>query len=110
MQHYILRHSKSLDLDQQDVPGYEEQHPAVQNSVNAIKQYVNYTCQSTFVKCRVIAGSPGSGKSFLLTYLSIYAISQGLNIAITSMMSQLSVHLGGTHLHKLFYLPVTKIG
>ena len=38
MQHYILRHSKSLDLDQQDVPGYEEQHPAVADAFDIIQQ------------------------------------------------------------------------
>ena len=60
------------------------------------------------MKGRVIAGSPGSGKSFLLNYTAIYAMTKGLKVAITEFMAQSAVHLGGLHVHKPFYLPVNK--
>ena len=101
----ILNFRKHPDQSQQS---FDDQKLAVENNVAAIDQYVNYTGQCLFVKCRVIAGSPGSGKAFILNYVAIYAMSKGLKIAITALMAQRAVHLEGIHLHKLFYLPVNK--
>ena len=101
----VLNFRKHADQSQQS---FDDQMLAVQNNVAAIDQYSNYTSQCVFVKCRIIAGSPGSGKSFLLNYIAIYAMSKGLKIAVTALMAQRAVHLGGLHLHKLFYLPVNK--
>ena len=61
-----------------------------------------------FVKCRVITGTPGSGKSFIMSYVALYALSKGLKVVMTSLMARRSVHLGGLHLQKLFLLPVYK--
>ena len=33
---------------------------------------------------------------------------KGLNVAISALMAQRAIHLGGIHLHKLFILPVNK--
>lgn len=41
-----------------------------------------------------------------MSYAEIYTISKGLNVVVTSLMDQRSVYLGGTHLHKLFCIPV----
>ena len=92
----------------QSSESFEEQKIAVRRTVYAIDQYLDYTCQCNFVKCRVIAGSPGSGKSFILNYISVYAMSKGLKVAMTALMAKRAVHLGGIHLHKLFYLPVKR--
>ena len=78
------------------------------NNVQDIVKYINNYIQPKFVKRRVIYVSPGSGKYFLLNYIAIYTLSKGLKIVITSLMSQRAVHLGGLHLHKIFYLPVKK--
>ena len=85
---------------------YQDQKTAITTTVAAIDQYIDCSSQSTFVRCRVICGSPGSGKSFLLNYVALYAMSIGLNVAITALMAQRAIHLGGLHLHKLFILPV----
>ena len=61
-----------------------------------------------FVKGRVIDGSPGSGKSFLLNYTAIYSMSKGLKVVITALMEQHAVHWEGIHIHTLFYIPVSK--
>ena len=93
----------------QSEESFEDQLLTDRNCVSAIDQYQNYTGQISFVKCRVIVGSPGSGKSFLLNYIAMYAMSKGLKVAVTALMAQRSVHLGGLHLHKLFHLPVKRM-
>ena len=35
-------------------------------------------------------------------------MTKGLKVAVTALMAQRAVHLGGVHIHKLFYLPVNK--
>ena len=92
----------------QNQQSFQDQKLALQNNVSAIDQYLAYSTQSVFVKGRVIAGSPGSGKSFLLNYTAIYAMSKGLKVAITALMAQRAVHLGGIHIRTLFYIPVSK--
>ena len=92
----------------QSQESYLEKMIAVKNTVSAIDNYNNYTGQCDFVKFRVIAGSPGSGKSYIFNYCALYAMSKGLKVSMTALMAQRAVHLGGIHLHKLFYLPVHK--
>ena len=88
---------------------FDEQKLAIETSIASIDHYMDYTRQTHFVKCQVIAGSPGSGKSFLLNYIAIYAMSRGLKVLVTALMDQRAVHLGGIHLHKIFSLPVKKL-
>lgn len=92
--------------DRQNNQSFEDQKQAVIHSIRSINKYLECSTQTSFVKCCVIAGSPGSGKSFLLNYVGIYAMSKGLNVVVTSLMARRSIHLGGIHLHKLFFLPV----
>ena len=90
-------------------PGSFEEHKMdVRRTFYAIDQYLDYTCQCNFVTYRATTGSPGSGKSCILNYIYLYAMSKGLKVAMTSLMAQQAVHLGGIHLHKLFYLPVKR--
>ena len=39
-QHYILHNSKSFDLDMQDMPGYEDQHPGLADAFDTIQQII----------------------------------------------------------------------
>ena len=64
---------------------YDEQMFAIKNIVSAIDQYEDCIRQCTFIKCRVICGSPGCGKSFILNYTLLYAISKGLKVATDIM-------------------------
>ena len=59
-----------------------------------------------FIKSIGVHGAPGSGKSFVTHYSCLYAISKGVRVISTSIMSRRSVHLGGLYLHKLFSLDV----
>lgn len=81
----------------QSQKSFDNQKFTIENSVSAINQYIHYSGQFLLVKCRVIAGSPGSGKPFLMNYIAIYAMSKGLTIEITALMAQRAVHLGGIH-------------
>ena len=80
----------------QSEESFQEQEMALNNVTLTIDNYLDALRQNTFVKCRVITGAPGSGKSFLLNYACIYAISKGLSVGITALMSQRAVHLGGS--------------
>ena len=60
-----------------------EQLLAIKSYTNEIDQYLSIDHQSTFIKCRVIAGSPDCGKSFLMNSIIIYAISKGLNVGLS---------------------------
>ena len=81
---------------------YAEYRLAVQSCTNAVNQYISP--QSIFVKNRIISGSPGCGKSFLMKYIMLYAMAKGLKVGVTSMLARRAVHLGGLHIHKLFCL------
>lgn len=101
----ISNFRRSLNQNQQS---YSDQKVALSHTVDAINQYIDCSSQCNMVKGRVISGSPGSGKSFILNYTAIYAMTKGLKVAITAFMAQHAVHLGGIHIHKLLYLPVNK--
>ena len=77
-------------------------------NVSAIDHHMNVSCDhgGRFVKCVRTQGAPGSGKSFTSLYSCLYVIGKGLKVIATSMLYRRSVHLGGTHIHKLFSLPV----
>ena len=99
-------YEKFTQIEPQTDASFNEQRLAVKNCTNAIDRYCSIQHQSTFIKCRVIAGSPGCGKSFLMNYVLLYAMSKGLKVGISAQQACRAVHLGGLHLHKLFSLPV----
>ena len=99
-------YEKFTQIEPQTDASFNEQRLAVKKCTNAIDRYCSIQHQSTFIKCRVIAGSPGCCKSFLVNYVLLYAMSKGLKVGISAQQSYRAVHLGGLHLHKLFSLPV----
>ena len=58
---------------------------AIKSATIVMDQYLSLGNQGTFIKCRVIAGSPGCGKSFLMHYIIVYAISKGLKDGVSAM-------------------------
>ena len=92
----------------QSEKSYQEQSKALRMAKTTIDQYLNASCQHTFVKCNIISGAPGSGKTFLMMYLAVYAVSKGLTVGITAMMSKRAIQIGGSHIHQMFCLPVKK--
>lgn len=69
----------------------------------SIDNYI--TTGSSSPPCVIVIGGPGTGKTFQLKQACLYAISQGLNVLITSLMSERSIVLGCRHLHYLFCIP-----
>ena len=66
---------------------YTEQRLALHSCINAIDEYI--PGPAIFVKNRIIAGSPGCGKSFLLNYIMLYAMSKGLKLGISTIQKSL---------------------
>ena len=73
---------------------------AIKRYTNAIYQYISLDLQSTFIKCRVISGSPGCGKSFLMNYIILYAISKVPKVGVSAMLACRAIHLGDLQHHK----------
>ena len=99
-------------LNQSD-ESHKEQKKALKMAIDTIDQYSNVNGSdgslSYFTRSVVIAGAPGSGKSFLNLYILLYVISKGLRVCSTSVMAKRSNSLGGLHIHMLFQLPIKNI-
>ena len=59
-----------------------------------------------FIKNIIIAGFPGSRKTFIMMYIVLYACSKGLTIVTIAMMSHRAIQLGRIHWHKLLCILV----
>ena len=66
---------------------------------------MNIEQQDSYTKNIGIWGFPGAGKTWCMMYLVVYAISKGLTVITTAIMSKRSIELGGIHIHQLFLLP-----
>ena len=86
---------------------YREQLFAIKNCVKSIDDYMN-VMKSTYTKNVMIVGFPGGGKTFIMMYVLIYAISKGLCIISVAMMAHRACQLGGWHWHKLLRVPVDR--
>ena len=65
-----------------------EQRQALANLIDSINGYCDPCRQHLFTKARTIIGFPGSGKSYLLSYIVLYAILKGFKVGMTAMMSK----------------------
>jgi hypothetical protein len=87
---------------------FVEQQFAVKNCIKTIESYRNGMFHNSFTKSIGIRGYAGCGKSFIMQYVLLYAMSQGLLCIPTAMMSRRSVFLGGKHIHILFGIPAER--
>ena len=81
---------------------YTEQNDVLRvarQKVHDYKQGIGYTRGI----CHVGAG--GVGKTTVLLMELLYGVCQGLNVAITAMLSERAQELAGSHLHDLFAMP-----
>ena len=90
----ITLHSKFANQSEES---YEEQHLAIQTCIGAIDSYRLTLFQDTYTKNVGIRGFPGGGKTWCMIYCALYAVSKGLRVITTSMMSKRSLQLGGSH-------------
>ena len=93
--------------ENQSIESFNEQLFALKMIQDFIDSFNNYTKYgSRFVSCVGVVGIPGGGKSFFGQMTCLYALSKGLKVIATSIMARRSVHLGGTHIHRLFAMDV----
>lgn len=85
---------------------FREQEFAIRKCVESINKYTNLWELDTFTKNVGIRGFPGSGKTWCALYISLYALSKGLNVMTTAILAKRARQIGGIHYHKLFCLPI----
>ena len=90
----------------QSIESYTEQLDTIKYSCQKLKLFL---CATPLINKNIIlCGGPGVGKTTLLQILIIYAASLGLNINLSSVMSERSCELGGLHLSKMFCIPTIR--
>ena len=96
-------------VDQCD-ESYREQMHAVTTGVRALEKYGTEFGNTalSITKGMIIHGVPGAGKSHVISYLSLVALSMGLRLMTTALLGVRANAFGGIHLHKLLCLPVRK--
>jgi predicted GIY-YIG superfamily endonuclease len=106
-QHIVSNWSPSEVPASEDQPeeSHLEQLLAIRIGMESIMQYFN-ACLSLCPKSVVVVGGPGTGKTTVMLLLMLYAMTLGLNVCVTALLSERAIQLGGKHLHWLFMLPV----
>ena len=90
----------------QSVESYDEQMKVLNYMCKCLNIFLSPSSVTT--KNIIICGGPGVGKTTLLQILILYAASLGLNIQLSSVMSERSCELGGIHLSKMFCIPTLR--
>ncbi len=85
---------------------FKEQMDLLQYATKRLDSYVSMS--PIINKNLIICGGPGVGKTTLLQILILYASSLGLNVNLTTIMSERSSQLGGLHISKMFAIPTVK--
>lgn len=88
----------------QSYDSFKEQKFALTICMKSIHHYLDFS-STTVPKSVILCGTLGSGKTHLLSVLSLYCISKGLTTFITDSQSARAIELGGVHLHKIFLFP-----
>ncbi|KAL7538852.1 hypothetical protein ACHAXR_012264, partial [Thalassiosira sp. AJA248-18] len=96
----------------QTVESFQEQKKAVEIATRSLQKYATQFGPetTTFNKGNIVHGAPGSGKSHIILYISLYAMSLGLRVMTTALMGVRANALGGVHIHRLFGMMPKKSG
>ena len=92
--------------EDQTEASHTEQSLCVGIAVRLLAKYVQHFGEAvtTFTKGEIIHGVPGAGKSHVISYISLVAISMGLRLMTTALMGVRANAFGGIHLHSLLCL------
>ena len=96
-----------VQTEEQSRQSFDEQQLAVSIAVRSINKYTEQFGPSTkmMTKGLIIHGVAGAGKSRVISYISLVAISYGLRLMTTAILGVRANAFGGIHLHRLFCLP-----
>ena len=108
-------HRKPLDWDQlasfsrgegQCLQSFNEQRNIISIALRSLNDYkVQFGPRALkFTRGLIIHGGPGCGKTHVVMYMSLMAMSFGLNVMTTALMGVRANALGGIHVHRLFGL------
>lgn len=89
----------------QNISSYNEQTEALILLKSTFKMYLCGT--KSHPKSVILAGGPGTGKSYVMQLGCFMASAMGLNVSMTSLLADRSMSLGGVHLHLMFKIPVS---
>ena len=89
---------------EQPMASYDEQILALKEGKKRIVEYKSMKNYCTKSLCTI--GGGGVGKTTIMERLVVFAICSGLNVLVTSLMSERSFQLGSCHLHHFFDIPV----
>ena len=99
-------------FEYQSSESFDEQKTAISVGARSIQKYSQQFGPeaSTFTKGNITHGAPGSGKTHINQYLTLYAMSQGLRVMTTTLMAARANLLGGIHFHRLLAMIPRKTG
>jgi hypothetical protein len=83
---------------------FQEQRTVTEFARMKLDKYVN--ANQCAVRNTIISGGPGCGKTTCMEVIAIMAISRGLIVTMTALMSVRAKQLGGRHLSHLLCIPV----
>ena len=97
----LLRHIHQSD------PSFAEQEECIETGQRQITKYED-PGPGQVTKGVIIIGGPGVGKTTLLQIFALIALSRGLCVQMSALMAERSKQLGGSHLAKVFGIPVNE--
>ena len=81
---------------------YTEQCLVILSYTNIISKCTSP--QATFVKDRIVMGSPRHRTLFIMNYKLSYIMTKGFKVGITAMLARRTAYLGCLHVQILFIL------
>ena len=87
-------------LPEQTLSSYSEQITALNDICALIDHLVEDSPNS--VRCPILLGPPGAGKTFIMIACVIYALKRNLNVCLTALTGERALQMGGQHIHQLF--------
>jgi len=85
---------------------FEEQKQVLKLARSKLDQYIR--ADKKTVRNLIVTGGPGTGKTTSGQITVVMAISRGLVVGITAIMSVRAKQLGGVHVSSLFCIPVNE--
>lgn len=100
--------SSLRQVNGQSDESFTEQKFAMGVVKQALLDYCDTTRAARSLKSVVVHGAPGSGKTHMACYATLFGHYLGLRVIVTAIQAARASFLGGRHIHKLFHIPVNR--